>query len=761
MADFIIKYRWWIIIFFIALSIIMGRQIPRAEIDPDMKSQIPEDMPSRVTSDHIDSLFGGSDMIMIILKTDDVLSEETLKRVKTLTKKIKRVKGVEKVLSLFELKSIKGEDGFMVVDPAVKRIPENEDEREKLRQELKENDLVYGSVVAKDFCATTVIGIVDDDADDETIYNKIKEIIAETPGSEETVIAGLPVVRTHVSEDIPSDMRRLLPLGLLIMLVFLFFSFRQLRGVLLPFIVVVMSIMFAMGLIPFFGWKIQILTILVPIMLVAVANDYGIHLIARYQELNTDDQSISKAYLSKNIFTSLAKPIILTGLTTIAGLMCLLSHIIIPAKQLGVLASFGVLYALGASLFFIPAMLYILPRAKPIFTKGNKVKKKRFLEIVLSFFGKLVSEHPKAILIVALSLSLVSAIGVFFIEIDTNPNNYYPPGNPLVHANDLANESFGGTTNISVVVSGDVKSPEIMHKIDDIEKKLHDLPEVGITTSIARVIKQMSRALNDKDEPFYDKIPDSRNAIAQYLELYTMSGDPEDFEKMVDFPYQNAQIMARIKEISTQKINYVVDYAHEITKGDHDVKYIGGFATILGEIAQMVVRGQITSLFLALIIVAIMIIIMFRSFTAGLISAIPLGLSMVVLFGLMGFARIPLNIPTAMLSSIMIGVGIDYTIHFLWRYKEERANGIEPSPAVKKTLTTTGRGIIFNAFSVIIGFAVLMSSSFMPVKFFGFLIVVSIGSCLIGALILIPSLCLVLRPKFLEPITNPKGIERE
>jgi predicted RND superfamily exporter protein len=143
---------------------------------------------------------------------------------------------------------------------------------------------------------------------------------------------------------------------------------------------------------------------------------------------------------------------------------------------------------------------------------------------------------------------------------------------------------------------------------------------------------------------------------------------------------------------------------------------------------------------------------LFRSVTAGLISAIPLSLSMIILFGLMGVFGIELNIATAMLSSIMIGVGIDYTIHFLWRYREERRNGLDYTDAVQKTLTTTGRGIIFNALSVIVGFSALMISSFMPVRFFGFLVVVSIMACLVGALVLIPALCLVVKPRFLEPI---------
>ena len=178
---------------------------------------------------------------------------------------------------------------------------------------------------------------------------------------------------------------------------------------------------------------------------------------------------------------------------------------------------------------------------------------------------------------------------------------------------------------------------------------------------------------------------------------------------------------------------------------------IGGFGVVLSDFAHAVVNGQVLSLSLATILVAILLMLLFRSFTAGFISVIPLVFSIIVLFGLMGYFNIELNIATAMLSSIMIGVGVDYTIHFLWRYREERREGLDPVQAVKKTLTTTGRGIIFNALSVVVGFAALFFSSFLPVQFFGFLIVVSISACLIGALVLIPALCLVLKPKFLEP----------
>jgi hypothetical protein len=186
---------------------------------------------------------------------------------------------------------------------------------------------------------------------------------------------------------------------------------------------------------------------------------------------------------------------------------------------------------------------------------------------------------------------------------------------------------------------------------------------------------------------------------------------------------------------------------------------IGGYGLITADLADLVVKGQVTSLLIALGVVILLLAIMFRSVSAGFIAALPLAFSMIILFGWMGYLGVKLDIATALLSSIMIGVGVDYTIHFLWRYKSERGKGLIPVDAVFKTLTTTGRGISFNALSVILGFSALPFSVFLPIKVFGFLVMVSIFSCLVGALIIIPALVLIFKPAFLEPGSKSIRVE--
>jgi len=754
LADVVIKFRWIIIVGFIAVALFFGLRLPQAEIDAEVKSQLPENMSSRVALEKIEDIFGGTEIAMIALETEDVLAAETLERIKTLSRRIKRIKGVNRVLSLFEAKDIRGEEGMMLIDPAVDRIPRNEAEKEELRRRLEKNDMVFKLLVAEDFRATAIIALLASDVDDGAVTSALRQAVADVPGTEKVHFSGLPFIRVALASDMRGDLLRFLPVGLLIMLIFLFLCFRQLRGVILPFVVVLMSIAVGMGMLPLLGWKIQMVTILLPVMMIAIANDYGIHLMSRYQEDNVPGSRLTSKQLARRGILGLGRPVIATGLTTIAGMLCLLTHVIIPAERLGIQAAVGILFALAASLLFIPAVLSLLPKSRPVLLADPS--RHHIMEKLLQRFSRFVTRRPKAILAAAAVLFVGVGVGILFVTVDTNPTNYYSEDHPFSVASDLVNREFGGSMGLSIVAEGDIKDPVVLNEIDRLEQELKEIPHIGNTTSLARVVRQMSRALNDEDEPGYDRIPDTRNAVAQYFELYSMSGDPDDFEKMVDFPYENAQISARINSESMVVVRRVLREVNRKISDRPLFTVVGGFPLVFSQLVDKIVRGQVISLTLSIIVVGLLVMLLFRSFGAGVTAVVPLLLALVMLFGLMGYFNIELSIVTAMLSSIMIGVGVDYTIHFLWRYRQERRLGLDASAAVARTINTVGRGIVFNALSVLIGFVVLFLSNFLPIRFFAFLIIVSISTCLIGGLVLLPAYCIVFRPRFLEP--RPGGI---
>ncbi len=755
-SNFVVRFAWLFIILFFAITAVFATQLKKVTLDTEMKNQLPDNLPTRLNLDRIEKLFGGTDMAMIVVSGDDILKKDTLERVKKLSKEMERVKAFDRVLSIFTAKDIQAGGGAMRVKKAIKKVPTSEKKLARLRDELKNNELIYGNLLSKDFKHTAIIGFLKTDASDEAVVAKLEKIVKDNPGKETTYVGGMPIVRVSLTKDIRKDMKKFLPIGLALMVVFLFICFRQARGVLLPFLMTVMAIIVVIGLIPLLGWRFHMVTVILPVILLAVANNYGIHIMARYQEDNTEGNEHTNKTLAKNGIVRLTNPVLATGITTMAGLLCLMTHIIIPAEQLGILATVGVAFAMVGSLVFIPAILAILPKAKPIRKAHEDIKaSKGVLDKLMLGVADRITRRPKTVIIAFFAVALAMGLGAVLIIVDTNPLSFYHQEAPIWKSTKVLNKNLGGWANISVVVEGNIKDPKVMKAIDKLESHLQKHPLVGNTTSVAKVMRKMNEVMNGGD-PKFNKVPDDQKEIAEYFMLYSLSAPPKDFNKIVDPEFEHAQVIAQVKDSGTRAATEVVEYTKAYLAKQQKggpFKLVGGFLDVMANLVEHIVRGQLLSLFLSIVICSILVALLMRSVVAGVIAMMPLSVSMAMLFGIMGYMGIELNLITAMLSSIMVGVGIDYTIHFLWRYRDERRLS-DPVAAVRTTLTTTGRGIVFNALSVVIGFIVLVISAFFPVRFFGLLVVVSITACLVCALVLLPAVVLVFKPRFLEPKTN-------
>jgi predicted RND superfamily exporter protein len=453
-------------------------------------------------------------------------------------------------------------------------------------------------------------------------------------------------------------------------------------------------------------------------------------------------------------------PILFSGLTTIAGILGLLTHSIIPARQVGILAGAGVTMALLMSLTFIPALMYMkdssLGKAKP-----KPVRKGLFDKFLTRLSGKIV-HYPRSILIIGAALTLLFASGMFLLRIETNQENYFPKGHPVRLASGIINKKFGGSQTISVMVDGDIKDPAVMQKIDNLTLQLEKLDGVGKVFSISQVVREMSKAIYSKGDKEYDNMPSSRNAIAQMFELYNMSGDQNDFKQLMNMENSKAHILIRLSKPENKVIINVREEINELTSDFPARVTVGGYAIIMADFAGSVIRGQGSSLIFAVVTVLILLAIIFKSFKGGLIGSIPLVASILILFGFMGVSGIALDSATALLSSIMIGVGVDFTIQYMWCFNIHLRKGLSFEEATVNTLATIGRSIIINAFSVMAGFSALMLSGFTSIRFFGYLVLISIGSCLIGAIVIIPAFLITFKPRFISmDLNNRKRIKYE
>jgi predicted RND superfamily exporter protein len=753
MPDFIIKYRWAIISVSFALAIGMGILIPTSKTDPDIRNYIPRSLPSRVTNDSIEKEFGVQDMIIVLFTDSSILAPVDLRQIKEVDRAFSRMKGIGTVNSLFTARKIKSEGGMMVVDPLIKKIPETPGETEALKKDILANQFARGVVVSSDMTAAAITGTVNTNVPEYVTLNKVDSVISASRGSARIMTGGLPYIRQHIVEDVNHDAMYLIPIALLMMLVVLKLSLGYWRSVLMPFTVVILSTVFTMGMIPLLGWKFSIIMCLAPIILISVANNYGIYLMSRYQELRRSDLPVGGKDMIRSITGSLNMPILFSGLTTIAGLLGLLAHSIIPARQVGVLSAAGVSLALVMSLLLIPAFIYLqhTPRKK---RRQARDHSNDLISRALAKVSTVVIRHPGRVLLVLLALTLLTGTGSALLKIDTNQENYFPHKNPVRKASELINAKFGGSQTISVMISGDIKDPVLMQKIDDLTQHLKGSEGVGTVFSISDFVREMSKALYEPGEKEYDRIPTSTEAIAQMFELYNMSGNPDDFKQLMNFENTKANILVRLSNTDNKVVralekdirSYTSDFPARVT--------IGGYAIIMTDFAQKIIKGQVTSLAFALITVFILLAIFFRSVKGGLVGAIPLAASIVIQFGFMGLVGIPIDAATALLSSIMIGVGIDFTIQFLWRYNSEFKKGVTRQEAIATTYRTTGRSIFINAMSVIVGFSATFFSGFLSIRYFGYLVLLSLGSCLLYAIVFIPAFMLYFKPSFIEANLN-------
>ena len=749
MTDFIIKYRWVIISVSFALAVGLGLLIPSSETDPDIRNYIPRTMPSRVTNDSIEKEFGVQDMIIVLFKDSSILTPVDLRQIKEIDKALSRIEGIGTINSLYTARKIKGEEGMMIVDPLIRKIPDTPEETEALKQDILANRFARDIVASSDMTAAAITGTVNSNVPEYVTLNKVDSVIAEHQVGAQIMTGGLPYIRKSIVEDVNHDALILVPLALLIMLTVLKLSLGDWKSVLMPFTVVILATVVTMGMIPLLGWKFSIIMCLAPIILISVANNYGIYLVVRYQELRGSDLPANGKEMIRSITGSLNMPILFSGLTTIAGLLGLLAHSIIPARQVGVLAATGVTLALAMSLLLIPALIYL--QQKP----GKKIRPVRdhSNDLISRALGKIstgVIKRPGRVLLVSLVVTLLIGIGMAFLRIDTDQESYFPRKHPVRLASGLINSKFGGSQTISVMINGNIKDPVLLQKIDDLTQRLKGTTGVGGVFSISDFVREMSKALYEPSEVEYNRIPSSTEAIAQMFELYNMSGNTDDFKQLMNFENTKAHILVRLSKTDNEAVRAIKDDIAVYTAGFPAKVTIGGYAIIMTDFAQQIINGQVSSLAFALVTVFILLAIIFRSVKGGLIGSIPLAASIIIQFGVMGLTGIAIDAATALLSSIMIGVGVDFTIQYLWRYNSELRKGVTRQEAITTTYRTTARSIVINALSVMAGFSATFVSGFLSIRFFGYLTLLAIGSCLLYAIIVMPAFMLYFKPLFIE-----------
>jgi predicted RND superfamily exporter protein len=736
LAKVVTTYPVLVIVLILALVAALGSGVRKVEIDENIKEMLPRDIESRLVLNELEDIYGGSDMFLIAFHHEEsVFNPTTLNKLLAVTDTVEAIHGVTRVTSLATTNQILGTEWGMEVIPFLEEEVWDMEEAQEIGKRIVSDSLYLGQLVSEDLKWTTIIAVLDTDANTNGVFDEIKELTAPMEGPEEIILTGLPVIQGSISKNISGDLRKLIPLVISIIVIILFISFRTWTGVVLPILVAIMSMISMVGLMGHLGTPFMVINNVMPAILIAVGISYAIHiLVGFYEEVSRGTEK--KEALTITIL-HIGTPVILAGVTTIVGFGTMLTAPLPVYADFGAYLAFGVFMATLITITLIPSLLVLLPVPKHIANKSKLSILDKFLEKISRF----VPTHRKTIIITSLIFLVLLGLGFLQLEMDMNPITFFSKNSSVRVADHLVNENLGGSMNLNVLFEGDAQNREVMTAMEELQDYIESFDETGSSFSLATVVKRINRSLHE-DNPEMEILPDTDVGIAQALLMYSMSSSPEDFEAFVDNNYENAQVVARLKSVSTKRMavmaNSVNDYLEENFSHLGEIKATG-FLVFMKDLAELIITSQMRSLGMSILIIWLIAWITYRSFRLGMFAIIPVAMTVIVNFGMMGLLGITLSIPTAVISNVIIGIGVDFSLHFLSRFKLELKKADHLETVVSNTIKHVGKPIMLDALPTALGFLVLLASGFIPIRFVGILISLTMMLCAFAALTILAS----------------------
>ncbi len=742
-SRFVIKSSKIIILSTILITLVMGYFLKDLKINSDMISYLPKDDPDVELFNYVGEEYGGSALAMVGIETDDIFNKETIKKLSYLSSQFKLLEGVSFVTSLANVIDIKSDEYGMEIGRLINEyeLPETPEELRELKNYTLSKDMYRGRLVSEDATTTLIICKLQKEIDQVKTARQLKEIVNNSNLKEKVYFGGVPFQMIDLTDMILSDLFYLTPIIFLLISISLFLSFRTLRGVLLPLLSVSISTIWTLSIMSILQIPITVISDIIPVILIAVGSAYSIHVISKFDEgITTDEDGTNHL---ANALSEIVVPVMLAALTTIAGFIAFVfGSYLSMIREFGIFSSLGVLFALITSVTFVPSVLSMLHvKNRKRYADGDYRKKgiTQFMDRI----GELVLKNEKLIIAVAIVVVVISILGIPGIERKVDMLDYFKTGSSIRLTEEILETRFGGSIPIQILVKGDIQDPKVLKEIERMEDFLESQEDVSNAQSIAYLIKEMAEAMGEGKD-----IPDSKAKISN---LWFLLEGEEIMSQLVNEDKTEAVIQATILNFDTKRIRDLTENIdRHIEKVDESLVIFTqtGLPSIYMKLDDSILRSQKQSLSLAIVFVFICLVILLRSFIGGLIGLVPIVFSLLSVFGFMGFFNIPLDVATVLVGSISIGIGIDYSIHFVSRFRKEFKKAESELEALDRTLETAGKAILINVITVVAGFLVLLMAKLIPLRRFGVLVAITMIGSGAGAITLLPAIILVTKAGF-------------
>ena len=748
-----LDYPWRTIIISLLITLLVGSGVRFFLIDDDMMKLLPKNLESRISWEAIQDEFGSTEVIFIAFgnEGESIFNPEAIATLWDLTEALETGKQIEELNSIATATRMDNLDGFMEVDDLQPERNLSQEEINDLKEYLDKNTVVKKRFVSEDD-QYFLITVQPYNSEGLNLFRDELVTIADP------ILAGYEVHyggQAYVTGTMPAmireDVQDLMKVGILIMVMVLLLNLRSVPGVAMVFMVIGLSLFAMIGAM---GWIYQLTgsdrflftlaNTSMPIILLTIANSDGVHVISKFfRELRAKHEV--RLALGTTM-DSLLVPILLTSVTTIAAFATMTLSPIEPLFGYGIIIGIGIAWAWFLSSLMLPAVISL----KKWNLESKAITELSIFEKVINKLGKIVLTHPKYVFSAGATIVLIGLFGISKVVVDVNMSKFFKPGTEIRDTMDFMDDKMAGTVDIRVRVEGDMKNPQTLSSMRALQKKMEENEKVTTSFSIANVVEQMHRTVMD-DNSDYETIPDNREKVNNLFTVYSMSGDLDDFSSIVDYDYKTGLITAFSKVMSTDEIFVFVEKmnGHVKTMMDRDlIVDFTGMIVVLRDLVIMIVRSSAVSIIFSLIVIGILASIFFKRILWGMLAVIPLTSAVIINFGFMGYFGIELSHITAILSSIIIGVGVDFAVHYIAQFRR-LSRTIDANKLSREVIDDVGYPIILDAGSNM-GFGALLFSTFVPIQYIGGLTVFAMVSTSIGTLTVLSALAELLKQRLIE-----------
>lgn len=757
-GKWIVQKRWWVLALFVIVLLVGISGLRYFKVSASWEDYFLENDPILVKTEEFNAVFGNDNYAAVLTRCDDTFTQENLQLIRDLSNEMMdSLSYAEKITSLTDIEFMKGsEEGITIEQIVPESIPSSKEELEEIRTKAYSKPHIAERLISKDGTLSWIILKLRAFPGD-SVWNKEKNAVSPdvlTGHELEKIITkekyqpihpkgtGLPYITAKKMDWIGDELPRVMIYASLFSILILLIVTRSLRGVIVPLITAISSIIIVYGLLGYAGMTIDSGMVMIPMLLAfAVSIAYNIHIYSYFKR-----QFLIHGKRKQAVNETIAEmgwPILFSSLTTVAALLSFLAIPMQPMRFIGIATSSSVLMAFLITITVMPAMLTFGKDGTP--HKKVKETKNRWIDNLLQHFGKKVLKYSSLILWITAGLSLILLFQ--FRKIETSFDVERTMGNKIPYVKDLlevGKSELGSIYTYDVMINlpeeGMAKMPENLIKLDSIAQHAENYLLTKRTSSILNILKDLNQTLNNGDPAFYT-IPQEPEKVAQLLLLYENAGGSEA-EYWIDYDYQRLRLMVEMNRYDSgeteRELKSIVSYARNL--------FPNATVTTVGSIPQFTVmmqyvtRGQVESFGIALLIIGVLMMIVFGSIRIGLIGLIPNITPALVVGGLMGFLNYPLDMMTATIMPMILGLAVDDTIHFINHGHLEFDRRGNYDEAILRSFSIIGTPIIMTSVVICANFAVYMTSEAVSFVHVGLLSVLGILSALLADLCVTPVL---------------------